>query len=131
MAECADTLYIVSNDELLASVDNGETWNALGPRPEGDPAELIVIDAADGPNVHNRVTMYLALSNRGVFRSTDAGKHWTPVNNGLTGRKIYKLAAIGNTVFCWYRQRALPTQIRHLGAIAHRCAPDYPRLGGL
>ena len=99
MAEHADTLYVVSTDEVLASTDDGETWNALGPRPEGNPAELIVIEAVEGHNARANVTMYLALSDNGVFRSTDAGKHWMPVKNALTGRKIYKLAAIGNTVF--------------------------------
>ena len=99
IAEHADTLYMVSTDELLASTNDGETWNALGPRPAGYPAELIVINAAEGRSAPARGTMYLALLNRGVFRSTDAGEHWTSVNSGLTGRKIYKLAAIGNTVF--------------------------------
>ena len=99
MAERADTLYIVSTDELLTSTDAGETWNAVGPRPEGNPVELIVIDAADGRSAHKTVTIYLGFSDNGVFRSTDAGKHWTPVNGGLTGSKIYKLAAIGRTVF--------------------------------
>ena len=99
IAEHADTLYMVSTDGLLASTDDGETWNILGPRPEGYPAELIVIDAAEDRSTPARGTMYLALLNRGVFRSTDAGKHWSSVNSGLTGRKIYKLAAIGNTVF--------------------------------
>ncbi|MXY99727.1 sigma-70 family RNA polymerase sigma factor [Candidatus Poribacteria bacterium] len=95
IAEHVDTLYIVTTDELLASTDDGETWNALGTRPEGYPVELIVVDAA----AHKTVTMYLALSDNGIFRSTDTGKHWTPVNNGLTGRKIYNLAAIGETIF--------------------------------
>ncbi|MDE0682830.1 MAG: sigma-70 family RNA polymerase sigma factor, partial [Candidatus Poribacteria bacterium] len=99
MAEHAGTLYIVAANELLVSTDNGETWNALGARPEGYATELIVIDTAGGRSAHERATMYVALLDRGVFRSTDAGKHWTPVNNGLTGRKVYKLAAIGNTVF--------------------------------
>ncbi|MDE0015976.1 MAG: sigma-70 family RNA polymerase sigma factor [Candidatus Poribacteria bacterium] len=99
MAEHAGTLYIVAANELLASTDDSETWNALGTRPTGNSVELIVIDAADGHNAPERVTMYLALFNRGVFRSTDAGKHWTHVNSGLAGRKIYKLAAIGNTIF--------------------------------
>ena len=99
IAEHADTLYMVSTDALLTSTDDGETWNTLGPRPEGYPAELIVIDAAEGRSAPARVTMYLALTNRGVFRSTDAGKHWTSVNSGLTGKTVYKLAAIGNTVF--------------------------------
>ena len=99
MAEHADTLYIVSTDEILTSTDNGETWNALGARPKGDPVELIVKRTAAGRNARANVTMYLAMWERGVFRSTDAGKHWTPVNSGLTGRKIYKLAAIGSTIF--------------------------------
>ena len=99
MAEHANTLYMVSTNEVLASTDDGETWKALGPRPEGYPAELIVIEAVAGRNARANVTMYLAMSERGVFRSTDIGKHWTPVNSGLTGRKIYKLAAIGDAVF--------------------------------
>ena len=99
IAEHADTLYIVAANELLASTDDGETWKALGTRPEGDLAELIVIDAAAGRNTHKTVTMYLALSDNGIFRSTDAGKRWVPVNNGLTDKKIYKLAAVRNTVF--------------------------------
>ena len=94
IAEHADTLYIVTTDELLASTDDGETWNALGTRPAGHPAQLI-IDAA----ARKTVTMYLALSDKGIFRSTDAGKHWTPVDNGLTDQEIYKLAAIEGTVF--------------------------------
>ena len=99
MAEHAGTLYIVAANELLASTDDGETWNALGARPEGHPAELIVIDAADGRSPHKTVTMYLAFWDNGIFRSTDVGKRWTPVNNGVTGRKISKLVAIEGTVF--------------------------------
>ncbi|RKU24096.1 hypothetical protein C6503_01315 [Candidatus Poribacteria bacterium] len=99
MAEHAGTLYIVSANELLASTDDGETWNALGARPEGHPAELIVIDAAEGRSAHKPVTMYLAFWDNGIFRSTDAGKRWIPVNNGVTGKKIYELVAIEGTVF--------------------------------
>ena len=99
MAEHANTLYMVSTDELLASTDDGETWNALGARPEGNPIDLVVIDAAAGRGARETVTIYLALSDSTIFRSTDAGKRWTLVNNGLADRRIYKLAAIGDTVF--------------------------------
>ena len=99
MAEHAGTLYIVAANELLASTDDGETWNVLGTRPEGHLAELIVIDAADRRSARETVIIYLAFSDNGIFRSTDAGKHWTPVNNGLTGRKTRKLVAIEETVF--------------------------------
>ena len=99
MAEHANTLYMVSTDEVLASTDDGETWNALGPRPEGYPIDLVVIDAAAGRGARETVTIYLALPDSTIFRSTDAGKRWTLVNNGLADRRIYNLAAIGDTVF--------------------------------
>lgn len=99
MAEHANTLYMVSTDEVLASTDDGETWKALGARPEGNPIDLVVIDAAAGRSARETVTIYLALPDSTIFRSTDAGKRWTPVNSGLTDRRIYKLAAIGDTVF--------------------------------
>ena len=45
------------------------------------------------------IVMYLAFEDRGVFRSTDAGTHWVPFNNGLTDKRITVVAAIGNTLF--------------------------------
>ena len=39
------------------------------------------------------------LQERGVFRSTDAGKHWTPLNNGFAGKRVYTVATMGNTLF--------------------------------
>ena len=39
--------------------------------------------------------MYLALQDEGVFRSTDAGREWIPLNDGLTGKRISAVAAIG------------------------------------
>ena len=45
------------------------------------------------------IAMYLAFQNKGVFRSTDAGTHWIPFNNGLTDKRILAVAAIGNTLF--------------------------------
>ena len=43
--------------------------------------------------------MYLALQDEGVFRSADAGKKWIPLNDGLTGKRISAVAAVGNSVF--------------------------------
>ena len=96
MAEHGDTLYIVSNNEVFASVDGGETWNALGPRPEGNAIGLIIVEEAHGNSLH---AMYLALQSRGVFRSTDAGAQWTHLDNGLSDKRIYAVTAVENTVF--------------------------------
>ena len=43
--------------------------------------------------------MYLALRDEGVFRSTDAGKEWTHLEDGLRGKTISKVAAVQDTVF--------------------------------
>ncbi len=95
MTERAGYLYLVSNDTIFVSTDDGETWNAFCIRPEGDAVGLVIVDEvqqADG-------TMYLALQDKGVFRSTDAGEEWTLLNDGLTGRIISTVSAIGDTVF--------------------------------
>ena len=97
MAEHEDTLYIVSDAETLASVDRGKTWNAQGARPEGQLIGTVITDAAPGAQAN--IIMYLGLVD-GVFRSVDAGKSWTPLDDeNLTDRKIQAITAIENTVF--------------------------------
>ena len=89
MTEHAKVLYLVSKDTVFTSTDDGETWNAFCTRPVGDAIGLIITDR----------TMYLALKNKGVFRSTNAGEQWTRLDDGLTDRMVSAMAAVGNTVF--------------------------------
>ena len=95
MTEHKGVLYLVSNDTVFASIDDGETWNAFCARPEGNAVGLVIAGEAQQASR----TMYLALHEKGVFRSTDAGEQWTHLNDGLMGRTISKVAAIGGTVF--------------------------------
>ncbi|MYC78516.1 sigma-70 family RNA polymerase sigma factor [Candidatus Poribacteria bacterium] len=99
MAEYAGTSYIVATDEIFASTDEGKTWKVFCPRPKGHAVGLIVMNETRSDNSRTDIAMYLALQNKGVFRSTDAGTHWTPINNGLTEKKISAVATIGNTLF--------------------------------
>ena len=94
MAAHAGNLYIVSAAEIFTSADRGETWNTLGPRPKGEAVGILITDEA-----HPRITMYLALRDEGVFRSTDSGTQWHPLHDGLTSEKISTIAAVDNTVF--------------------------------
>ena len=97
MAEHEDTLYIVSDTETLASVDRGETWRVQGARPEGELVGTVITDEAPGAQAN--ITMYLGLV-EGVFRSVDAGKSWTSLDDGnLSDREIRAITAIENTVF--------------------------------
>ena len=94
MAEHGGLLYIVSTDEIFTSADRGETWRTIGSRPKGQAVGLIVTDG-----VQARSTIYLALKDKGIFRSTDGGTHWDSFNEGLTSKKISTVAAVGKTVF--------------------------------
>jgi RNA polymerase sigma factor (sigma-70 family) len=88
ITERGDTLYVISDTEVFASADRGETWNSLGSRPEGHLIGSAVTDEA----------FYLGLVD-GVFRSTDTGKSWVPLNDDLGDRKIRAIAAVENTLF--------------------------------
>ena len=99
MIENRGVLYIVSVDEIFASTDKGETWNAFCSRPKGNPVELIVMNEAREPRTQADITLYLALRDEGVFRSTNGGTHWQSLSDGLTAEKVSALSAVEETVF--------------------------------
>ena len=99
MVENQGVLYIVSADEIFASTDNGQTWNAFCTRPKGDPVGLIVTGKGQKQGLQADITMYLALRDTGIFRSTDGGTQWESLKKGLIGERISAVAAIGKTVF--------------------------------
>lgn len=94
MAAHDGNLYIVSTDEIFTSADKGEQWRTLGPRPKGEAVGILITD-----ETQPRVTMYLALSDEGIFRSTDNGTHWQSLHDGFTSEKISAIAAVDKTVF--------------------------------
>ena len=99
MVENQGVLYIVSADAIFASTDNGQTWNTFCPRPKGYPVGLIVTDKGEKQRPQAGITLYLALREAGIFRSTDGGTQWEPLKNGLIGERISAVATIGKTVF--------------------------------
>ena len=94
MAEHSGELYIVSTDEIFTSDDKGETWQTIGPRPKGHAVGLII--TGEG---HAHSTMYLALRDEGIYRSTDGGTQWHLFNDGLANKRISTVAAVEKTVF--------------------------------
>lgn len=66
---------------VCVSDDGGKTWR---PVTEGmgfdSPVTCIVLDSATPVNSR---TLYAAVYNKGVFMSTDGGKHWALRNNGI------------------------------------------------
>ena len=99
ITEHGDTLYIAT-DRLYASTDGGESWNVLrGILPRGYTTGFAITAEAYGHDSQAQTVMYLAFLDKGIFRSTDMGRHWNPLNDGLAGKRIYGLAAVGDTVF--------------------------------
>ncbi|MYA98409.1 sigma-70 family RNA polymerase sigma factor [Candidatus Poribacteria bacterium] len=98
MAERGDTLYVLTADELLASTDAGETWDTVGPRPEGRAFELLVTDE-----------MFYLVFEKHIFRSDDTGKSWIPMMqdlhayimkmNGKPDISISDAVALDNKIF--------------------------------
>ena len=99
IAEHKGTLYIVSSDEVFSSADRGETWQTLGPRPKGRAVGFVITDAPEQQGVPADMTMYLAVRDTGIFRSTDSGTQWKSLNNGLADKIITAAANIEETVF--------------------------------
>jgi len=74
LAKWKDTLYVMLANELLASKDDGQTWDLVHTLPDVhyDAIGLILTEQA----------FYAAFEN-GIFRSEDNGKTWTAINDGL------------------------------------------------
>ena len=74
LAKWKDTLYIILANELLASKDDGQTWDLVHTLPDVhyDAIGLILTEQA----------FYTAFEN-GIFRSEDNGKTWQAINDGL------------------------------------------------
>ena len=74
LAKWKDTLYIMLANELLASKDDGQTWNLVHTLPAVHyfAIGLILTDQA-----------FYAAFEDGIFRSEDNGKTWKAINDGL------------------------------------------------
>ncbi|HUO07348.1 MAG TPA: exo-alpha-sialidase [Phycisphaerae bacterium] len=90
-----NTVYAgVEDAAMFRSTNGGQTWQELAglraakgdlwqPGAGGLGLHTILLD----PTNKNR--MYIAISAAGAFRTDDAGKTWTPINNGL--KSLYQL----------------------------------------
>ena len=102
IAEGKDTLYFVTETNLLASADRGVTLHFLGPRPRGRAVALLIPSKLRWSQ-DAQIEMYFVLTDS-VFRSTDTGKTWHAFNDGLTAPKIHTAAAVENALFLGTKQ---------------------------
>ena len=87
-----DTLYLLLNNELFTSNDEGETWDILyswkGVKYKSPGKFKLVL---------TKQAFYVAFE-IGVLRSQDKGKTWKNISDGLMG-KMRSLFEIQNTIF--------------------------------
>lgn len=102
MAEGKDTLYIVTETNLLASTDRGVILHFLGPRPPGRAIALLIPSKLRWTQ-DAQIEMYLVLRD-GVFHSTDTGKTWNAFNEGLTAPRIHAAVTVENVLFLATKQ---------------------------
>ena len=141
MVESDDAIYVATNEEVLTSTDDGETWTSLGAHPKGQPVGMVITDEVSGAG--SDMILNLGLVD-GVFRSVDAGKSWIPLNDGnLADRKIRAIAAVEHTLFAgtdsglyrlntdtdtWKKLTIRPAEISENQLAIHALAVDEHRL---
>ena len=70
---------------LLVSLARGQAWTPIGPPAGSDVRSLLLLES-------NHTFLYAAVYGAGVFRTTDAGATWSPLNDGLTNLSTTALA---------------------------------------
>jgi photosystem II stability/assembly factor-like uncharacterized protein len=69
---------------VFRTIDGGASWQDIGTRLGDEPASWILVDPA-----HANV-VYLA-TDTGVYRSSNHGSDWAPINNGLPHAQVLQL----------------------------------------
>jgi len=93
------TLYAGTNLGVFRSVDSGTTWTAINTGlPLHADVWCLTIDPAAPATVYVGIWTQVATSSDvfhypdSVFRSTDAGDHWSAVNVGVTNQDVESFA---------------------------------------
>jgi photosystem II stability/assembly factor-like uncharacterized protein len=75
------------NDKIGLSIKS-TSWTQITPPHSGSISSLVAIEN----------TIYAATTG-GIYRSTDQGANWTPINDGLNSKEISALTADGKTLY--------------------------------
>ena len=94
LAVSGRTVYIDATENLMRSNNQGKSWTRIETFPgEDEPGRRI-----EGIIIMEN-TVYIVVSDLGVFRSANQGKTWEAVNDGLPEAYSWELYAVGDTLF--------------------------------
>ncbi len=97
------TIYLNASRNLMYSVNRGKSWSLIDTHPGYyDPNNGRI----EGPVVMGN-TVYIAVYERGVFRSADHGKTWESISDGLPQGDSWELFAVGNMLFAAEREAGI------------------------
>ena len=89
------TIYLNASRNRMYSNNRGKSWSRIDTYPGYDDPNNGQIE---GPIIMGN-TIYIAVYERGVFRSADRGKTWESVNDGLPQGHSWELFSAGNMLF--------------------------------
>ena len=101
--------FLVVDDTLYTGMANGRIYRATG---NERPSWVAVANTTISSLAISGTTLYAgsggypyfpSYEGEGVFRSTDGGVSWAPVNTGLTEHNVTSLAVSGTTVYAGTR----------------------------
>ncbi len=97
------TIYLNASRNLMYSNNRGKSWSVIDTYPGYyDPNNGRI----EGPIMMGN-TVYIAVYERGVFRSADRGKTWESTNDGLPQEHSWELFAPDNALFAVEREAGI------------------------
>ena len=88
MADQMTILVGTVGQGIMRSTDEGETWRRVG-IGQGLHSDALVRSLASNPD---RSDTIFAGTDKGLYRSDDAGEQWQPVNSSLSDYCVWALA---------------------------------------
>jgi photosystem II stability/assembly factor-like uncharacterized protein len=80
-------LYVGTGGTVYKSKDGGQSWTWIGPPGRNGDMYDIAVDPRDSD------VLYLPRRAHGIVKSTNGGRGWTPINQGLRNVSVSLLAA--------------------------------------
>jgi hypothetical protein len=91
-------LYAAGVGGVFLTTNDGDTWTNVGPKISLNSIESLLIrkqPASDSVITH----LYVGSLSSGVILSTNRGRDWTPLNEGLSDKIVRGLALDDSTIF--------------------------------